>query len=261
MTQQSRISPLVEQFTDVVREELQSVVWAIPTTDVEPMLADLAAERTLLSTIRAGFGESSDLLNLGAEHFVDRRCGMVFELVASGFRGQTDFDDDVIARVISRQSGVDEATIGAWLVETDTEWPVCLSPSVREQARRLLDIAAFRRFFEHVAILETDSRLAAARGLDLDAPRRLRRILDNLNEDLGRKPSLWRLSCRRCRTCVAKKVATLPIDDSALKSRFRRAVTASQRFREMHNRVRCTHEPGRQATSSNTTRQTAQGRR
>jgi hypothetical protein len=154
-----------------------------------PELADFAAERTLLSTLRAGFGVAADIEGLGGEHFVDKRCGMLFELEASAIRGGKVFSRETKISTMAKASGRHPDTILVWLDRLDAEWPVQLYPSVAEQALRIRSISAWRRFFEHVRFLEVDTSFAAARGLELGAAPRLRRMLDNLNADLGRKNS------------------------------------------------------------------------
>lgn len=177
--------PIAEMVQEAFRGQAQ-----IAPLGLRPDLADYNAERTFLSTIRAGFGEAADLEGLGGEHFGDRRNGMLFELEASHLRGGKTFSEQTKAKSISKLSNCHPDTILVWIEDIDLNWPVQLCPSVKQQARRIMDLAALRRFFEHMSDLDTDTRIAAARGQDLAHTNiRLRRMLDNLNADLGRKGS------------------------------------------------------------------------
>lgn len=180
----------------IVREEL--VAHSLPVlsgeTSVSQPLADTEAEVRLLAQLLAGKATAEDLEGLGGEHFYNPLAGAFFELLASPIRGGTEFTLDTQAEAIA-SSGIGTSwTNLEWIERVRDSVPVQLVPRVADRVKRIRRIAAWRRFFEAAAKLETDCRIGFSRGdslevdgqdgPELDPHARLCRMLAHLHAEL-----------------------------------------------------------------------------
>lgn len=170
----------------VIREELlRAQMPALGETPATQPLADVTAERELLSALMAGHGTADDLTGLELAHFFDRRCATYFELIASPIRGGLFFDQAVIVTTMVRLNLGDEAEIAAWIEGIRSGCPVRLWPTIAAQVKRIRRIAAWRQYFEKLAELETVSRYAFSKGQEFDPAKRCAEITAQLHAELG----------------------------------------------------------------------------
>lgn len=170
----------------VIREELlRAQLPALGDAPTTQPLADVKAERELLSALLAGHGTAADLAGLELAHFFDRRCATFFELIASPIRGGLQFDQGVIVTTMVRLNLGNKADIVDWIRGLQIDCPVRLWPTIAAQAKRLRRIAAWRLHFELLAELEADARVAFSRGTEFDPMERLVKIQEKLQAELG----------------------------------------------------------------------------
>lgn len=165
----------------VVREELDHAVGMLFTpTQYHPPCADVHTERTLLSGILAGWATAQDLVGLEADDFYHPVAGGVFTLAASPVRGGTSFSLEVMAHALSRMGAGPEHRVQQWIDQIILRCPVVLAPSLREQAKRIVELARWRRFFKALSELEARTCLSVSMGREPATLDELRSVLSIL---------------------------------------------------------------------------------